>query len=125
MQRKSATGLRQQLGALLAMCLLVLAALTCAPTAALQDEAPSLVVRAPEIPLVALASTSPVRVEKQVRSQRVMLQKPERAARYLTMSQRVTASQPPRAPHLAYRDLPRRSLPTRQATPRAPDDPSH
>ncbi|MFB3816037.1 MAG: hypothetical protein ACE147_00115 [Candidatus Methylomirabilales bacterium] len=114
-----------RVGAFLAVCLILAAAMAVAPPATLGEQAPSLVLRAPDIPLAALAVNAPIRVEKQAPGPRAQLQRPERTARYLPASERLAAPEFRVALHQTYRDLPRRPLPRRQTAPPAPDDPSH
>jgi hypothetical protein len=125
MRRGAGTALRYRAAALAAVWLVLSGGLAGAPPPSLHDSLPSLAPRASEIPVAAVVGNALPRQEKQLQSQRVTLQKPERATRHLAASQRPAA--PPSRVSLRSpsRDLARRSLPTRRATPRAPDDPSH
>jgi hypothetical protein len=102
----------------------MLLCLTPPPAAARSAETPSLVLRAPEIPLAAVATGSPVRSEKQFQHKRLTPLKPLRVARSIALAHRATPASRP-STHQPYRDVPRRPLPTRRAAPRAPDDPAH
>jgi hypothetical protein len=108
----------------LAAACLMLFCLVPPPAAARADEAPSLMLRAPEIPLAALAAGSPVRPEKHLQNKRLTSLKPPGAARHIAAAHRAAPS-PQLRVHQPYRDVPRRPLPTRRAAPRAPDDPVH
>ncbi len=116
----------QQLGTFCAVCLILTAGLAAPPAAIFEDETPGFVLKAPDVPLAALATSSSVRFEKQLGAPRLAFHKPDRSARYLSSADRSTALRPQPALHRTYRDLPRRALPTRNAVPRGPDgDPSH
>lgn len=117
--------IRHTVGVLLAVCLILIASMAVAPPTMLGEQAPSLVLRAPDIPLAALAVNTPIRVEKQAPGPRAQLQRPDRTARYLPASERLAAPEFRVALHRIYRDLPRRLVPWRQTAPPAPDDPSH
>ncbi len=117
--------LGHQAAAILAAVLAVVPGFAPAPPSADEQRVPSLVMRAPEIPLAAVTPAGGVRVEKQVQSQRLSLLKPDRSGRHLATASRATSLQPQPLLHRTYRDLPQRPLPTRRSTPRAPDDPSH
>jgi hypothetical protein len=115
-----------QVGTLLAVCLVLVAGLTVVPPPSLGEQAPSLVLRAPDIPLAAVAVTTPVRMEKQAPGPRTPPHRPERAGRYLPASARVLSPELRAAAlHRRYPDLPRRPLLRRQAAPPASGDPSH
>jgi hypothetical protein len=116
-------GLGLRRAGIAAVCLMLLC-LTPPPAAARSAETPALVLRAPEIPLAAVATGSPVRPEKQFPHKRLTPLKPLRLARHITLVSRALPSPRPGA-HQPYRDVPRRPLPTRRAAPRAPDDPAH
>lgn len=116
----------RQLIALCTICWILAPGTLVAPMPAFGDATPALVIHAPEIPLAALASNSPTRLAKQAQLlQRSTPLKPERNARYLPAAERLFAVRPLAPLHRSHRDLPRRSLPGRRTTPRAPDDPSH
>lgn len=96
---------------------------TAAPTRlSFQDNGDtSIGLRAPAVPLAALATTSNVRFEKHGQAIRMTFHKPERSAR-LSPTERgsgalVRASGCSRSPL-----FPRRFLPPRHGTPRTPDD---
>ena len=87
-----------------------------------QGEDPaSIGLRAPEIPLAALETTPNVRFEKLGHAIRVTFHKPERSA-HLSSSERVCGVRfrPKGCPTSPL--LPRRSVPPRRMTPRAPND---
>jgi hypothetical protein len=125
MRQAARIPIRHQVGTVLAACLILIAGMTVAPPTMLGEQAPSLVLRAPDIPLAALAVNTPIRVEKQAPGPRAQLQRPERTARYLPASERLPAPEFRGALHRTYRDLPRRLVSWRQTAPPAPDDPSH
>jgi hypothetical protein len=113
-------------GTLVAVCLVLIAGTTAPPPAMMGEQAPSLAVRAQAIPLAALAVGTPIRVEKQAPGPRLLLQRPDRTARYLPASQRLAPPDFRVALHRTYRALARRPLLRQQQTaPPASDDPSH
>ncbi len=88
------------------------------------EQTPSLTIRAHELPLIALAETTGIRIEKQAQSQRSSLRKPDRIA-HLVMP--VAHDHGPRLSvriQHVFRNLPRRQLHALRVTPRSPDDPS-
>ncbi len=111
---------RLALGGLLC---LALALGTAAPTrVSFQDEEPtSISVRAPEVPLAALETTSSVRFEKHGQAVRVTVHKPERSAHLSSVERTCNAVfRPGGRPTSPL--LPRRFLPPRHMTPRATND---
>jgi hypothetical protein len=86
-----------------------------------ESDVPSISLRAPEPPLAALATTSPVRFEKQAHSIRLGVYKPDRSGRVASAERgRVLLQRPTRRP--SYPGLARRVLPTRHLTLRTPNE---
>ncbi len=106
------------------LCLALVAATGVVPRVASEQQTPSLTIRAPELPLTALAETSGVRIEKQAHSQRPSLRKPDRIARLVIP---VAREHGPRlSVHIQhfFRNHPRRQLHAIRTAPRSSDDPS-
>jgi hypothetical protein len=86
-----------------------------------ESETTSISLRVPELPLAALATTSPVRFEKQAHSIRLGVYKPDRSGRVASAERgRVLLQRPTRRP--SYPGLARRVLPTRHLTLRTPNE---
>ena len=85
------------------------------------DWAGSISLRAPEVPLAALATTSSVRFEKNGQAIRLTFHKPERSAQLSSTERSCGALSRLIACH-AFPRLPRRFLPPRHVTPRGPND---
>jgi hypothetical protein len=100
---------------------LVVGAGVCAPIAPAEDGPASVSLRAPEFPLAALESTSPVRLEKQAQPNRLTFPKPDRTAQP-SWVERLRVTQPRRQASRTAHVLPRRVLPSRKLTSRHPSD---
>ena len=85
------------------------------------DWAGSISLRAPEVPLAALATTSSVRFEKNGQAIRLTFHKPERSAQLSSTERSCGALSRLIACH-AFPLLPRRFLRPRHVTPHAPSD---
>lgn len=85
------------------------------------DWADSIGLRAPEVPLAALAATSGVRFEKHGQAVRLTFHKPERSGHLSSTERSCGALSRPKAWH-AHPLLPRRFLPPRHVTLRGPND---
>jgi hypothetical protein len=112
------------LRALLAACLVAIGGVWLPPLA-VQETGPSLAAWTAEIPVAALALTSPVRSEKPLQAARASLKKPLGLARALPVWEHAPAAQPRTGPRHLRPALPRRSLPAAGMPSRAPGDPSH
>ncbi len=95
------------------------------PPLAVQETAPSLSVWTAEIPLAALALTSPVRSEKQLHAERAGLKKVARLAASMAAWERPSGAELRAISRYTHPNLPRRSLPSEQTDPSTSDDPSH
>ncbi len=109
--------------ALAGLLCLALAWGTAAPTRIpFQDDEPtSIGLRAPEVPLAALETTSSVRFEKQGQIVRLTFHKPERSAHLSSTARACGVLLRPKG-HPTSPLLPRRFLPPRHAAPRASND---
>ncbi len=106
------------------VCLVLVVGIGIPPLALRAEQVPSLTIRAHELPLIALAETSGVRIEKQAQAPRPFLRKPDRTARLVTpVARDHGARMGVRIQHV-FRNLPRRQLHALRITPRSPDDPS-
>ncbi len=85
------------------------------------DGAASISLRAPEMPLVALETTSSVRFQKQGETVRLTFHKPERSAHLFSAERSCGALSRPKACH-SLPLLARRFLPPRHMTPHTPND---
>jgi hypothetical protein len=96
---------------------------TAAPTrlSVADDGSTSIGLRAPEVPLAALETTSGIRFEKQGQTVRLTLHKPERSAHRSSTERSCGVLSRPKPRHTLPL-LPRRLLPPRHMTPRAPND---
>lgn len=85
------------------------------------DGATSIGLRAPEVPLAALETTSAVRFEKHGQAVRLTFHKPERSAHLSSAERSRGVLFRPKASHTSPL-LPRRFLRQRHVTPRGPND---
>lgn len=92
--------------------------------AANADQAPSLTIQTPEVPLAALADTSGNRIEKQATSQTFSLRKPDRVAHLVIPGVRDRSPRWGVRTQHVRRTLSRRQLHAVRLAPRAADDPS-
>ncbi|HSB72439.1 MAG TPA: hypothetical protein VLT62_24180 [Candidatus Methylomirabilis sp.] len=94
------------------------------PPAWSESEAPSLTIRAPELPLTALVGNPAIRLEKQAQSHRLNLHKPGQSAR-LSVVIRDPSPRLRTQTLRAFRGFPRRLLHPGHVKPRPADDPSN
>lgn len=96
---------------------------TAAPTRHSFDDAgtTSIGLRAPEVPLAALETTSSVRFEKQGQTVRLTYHKPDRSGHLSSADRSGGVLSRPKVCH-TFPLLPRRFLQPRRTTPRAPND---
>jgi hypothetical protein len=104
------------------VCLALVGGAAISPSIPLgESETTSISLRAPDLPLAALATTSPVRFEKQAHSIRLGVYKPDRSGRVASAGRgRVILQRPTMRP--SYPGLARRFLPPRHFTLRTPNE---
>jgi hypothetical protein len=104
------------------VCLALIGGSAAPPRTSLAEGEPTTIgLRAPEVPLAALATTSAVRFEKNATSIRLTLHKPERNAHVTWVTRTQALTQRPKVCH-ASPLLARRFLPSRHLIARAPDE---
>lgn len=108
----------------LVACLALIGGIAVIPATWSEEETPSLTPTNHDLPLIALANSTGVRVAKQAQSHRPFIKKPDRSGR-LSAPGRGLSLRPWNPALQAFRALPRRSLYAPRSRPSSPDDPSH